>query len=330
MRLTTNMRRSFPLIVALGFLGCSPAVMVKPQDYREAPLPAGDVKPADVDSGARAKIVLLPSDDTALNDKKGAIGAAGAMVHAIETSLSEGGAEIIDRTLNEKLGKEIELAIFTGKASYKGPAVASYAVKGIVGNADYRHQFFEAHSYGTRTIPAHCDHKVAVNQSIRVYEMPTLRLVTTINAPGAGATTTQGRCNDSQGPGLARLAVDSGVHEARHDLNNVFAPKGYVIEKRVHDGMPTIFRVTMGSGQGATAQSKVVFYSIRKTDNAAAGKTIYDEEKIGEGSISDQISEGYCWVVASGEETAKAVRLYDFVRVVHEMSFGEKIKKQLH
>ena len=108
-------------------------------------------------------------------------------------------------------------------------------------------------------------------------------------------------------------------------MKNVFAPKGYVTEKRVSDGKPAIFRVSFGAAQGAASENKLKFYTIRKSQNALTGEATYDEIPLGEGKVSDQVSDGSCWVVADKEETAKAIRAGDFVRIFHEKSALEKL-----
>jgi hypothetical protein len=298
---------------------------VKLVSYRPAPLAEADVMPTKGQlERTRVKVVLLPPDDSAVRDNARATGAADVMLRAIEAKVSEGGSEIIDRTLSDKLTKEIDLILFRQKGTYGGPEVANYAVKGVVGNSKYKSEYVAAETVGDKkdktTIPAHCDQKVEVASSIRVYELPSLRLVTTIKAAGSATSTTETYCNDSKAPALLRAAMEDGVHKARHDLKNVFAPKGYVIEKRVSDGKPPIFRVNFGSAQGATSKNKLRFYTIRTSENALTGKT-YDEVRLGEGSVSDQVSDGSCWVLADGEETARAIRLGDYVKVFHEKEF---------
>ena len=330
MRLASDTLWKLSWIVAAGLCGCAGAA-VNLGSYHAAPLGQADVMPSREQlSTTRVKVVVLPVDDTSVDAANRASRPGEVMRRALEHDVSEGGTEIVDRTLNEKLSNEIELAIFKQKGDSGGPEVAQYAIKGIVGNASFKSDFTAAETSvekGKRTTtPAHCDSKVEVASSLRIYELPGLRLVSTVNAPGsANATTEARRCDKTQDAALLKEAVEKGVHKARHQLKNVFAPKGYVTEKRVSDGKPAIFRVSFGAAQGAASENKLKFYTIRKSQNALTGEATYDEIPLGEGKVSDQVSDGSCWVVADKEETAKAIRAGDFVRIFHEKSALEKL-----
>jgi hypothetical protein len=330
MRLVGGRRCKLSWIVAVGLCGCAGAG-VNLASYQSAPLGQADVMPTREQlSTTRVKVVVLAADDTTVGAVNREARAGEVLRRALEHEVSEGGTEIVDRTLNEKLSSEIELAIFKQKGTSGGPEVAQYAIKGTVGNASFKSDFTAAETSvdkGKRTTtPARCDYKTEVASSLRIYELPGLRLVSTVNAPGSATKSTETpRCDKSQDAALLREAVEKGVHKARHQLKNVFAPKGYVTEKRASDGKPAIFRVSFGATQGAMSDNKLKFYTIRKSQNALTGEVTYDEIQLGEGKVSDQVSDGSCWVVADKDETAKAIRAGDFVKIFHEKSGLEKL-----
>jgi hypothetical protein len=330
MRLASDRRCDLWWIVSVALCGCAGAA-VNLVSYQSAVLAQADVIPTREQlSTTRVKVVVLPADATSVGAVNGEAHAGEVMRRALEHDVSEGQTEIVDRTLSEKLSSEIELAIFKQKGTSGGPEVAQYAVKGIVGNASFKRDFTAAETSVDKgkstTTAAHCDYKVEVTSSLRIYELPGLRLVSTVPAPGSATKRTEmPSCDNSQDAALLQQAVEKGVHKARHQLKNVFAPKGYVTEKRVSDGKPPIFRVSFGAAQGAASENKLKFYTIRKSQNALTREATYDEIQLGEGKVSDQVSDGFCWVVADKDDTAKAIRAGDFVKIFHEKSMLEKL-----
>lgn len=300
--------------------------------YKSAPMAEADVMPTPEQlESKRTKVVVFETDDLAVAQR--GVNAGAVMSRTIEAKMSEGGVEIIDRNLASKLRDEITLSEAKGSGNYSGPAVASFAIKSFINNVGYSNQFNQASRYcdpktgKCYVTPANCVHKGTMNGSIRVYEIPSLRLVTTINVSGSESVKTEtSYCDRSSDRAneLMRKAVEDGVKSSRTELQNQFAPKGYVVEKRVFDGK-VIFKVMFGKGQGAKSQDKLNFFTIRKEENAFTKKVDYEEILVVEGTISDQITEGYCWVVADDADKAKRIRLGDYVKVEYKKSFLENV-----
>src|SRR5256885_8054 len=103
MRLASNRRCKLSWIVAVGLCGCAGAA-VNLGSYQNATLAPADVMPTREQlSTTRVKVVVLPADDTSVGSVNREARAGEVMRRALEQDVSEGGTEIVDRTLNEKL-----------------------------------------------------------------------------------------------------------------------------------------------------------------------------------------------------------------------------------
>jgi len=300
--------------------------------YRPAPMIEADIMPSQEQiETKRTKVVIFETDDSAVARRD--MNAGQVMTRTMEEKLSEGGVEVIDRNLAPKMRDEITLAEAKGAGSYSGPAVANFAVRAIINNADYSNRFYQRTYYcdpktkKCYTTPEHCVHSGKMTGSIRIYEIPSLRLVETINVSGSSSLRTEtSYCDNSADRigDLVRKAVDDGVRSSRTELQNMFAPKGYVVEKRVFDGK-VIFKVAFGKSQGAKSQDKLNFYTLRREENAFTKKVDFEEVKIMEGTISDLVFPEYCWVVPENLEKAKRIRLGDYVKIEYKKGFLESL-----
>lgn len=320
------------LCLAMVFLSGCATTIKDLAAYKNAPMSEADIMPTPEQfESKRTKVVIFEADDSAVTRRNANAGSV--MSRTMEAKLSDGGVEIIDRNMAPKLRDEITLSEAKGSGSYSGPAVANFALKSIVNNADYSNYFNQASRYcDSKTgkcyvTPANCVHSGRMNGSIRIYAIPSLQLIDTINVKGYASVTTETPYCDNSGDRageMIRKAVEDGVVSSRTELQNLFAPKGYVVEKRV-SGDKVIFKVMFGKAQGAKSQDKLNFFTVRKDENAITKKVDFEEVKIMEGTISDLVSDSYCWVVPNDLNMAKRIRLGDYVKVEYKKGFLEGI-----
>lgn len=297
-------------------------------EYKSSPMMEADILPTPEQmESTRTKVVVFDADDGAVRQRDTTSGAV--MTRSVESVLSHGGVEIIDRSLATALRDEVTLAEAKGTGEYSGPAVAAYALKPVLSNANYFTSFTQAARYcDPKTkkcfvIPPSCSHSASMNGSVRIYEVPSLRLLNTVAVSGGASYSTETNyCEKSAdiAKQLINQAIENGVNNYRTDLQNLFAPKGYVVEKRTL-GSKVIFKVMFGQSQGAKSQNKLKFYTLRREENAFTKKVDYEEIQVAEGVISDQISANYCWVVPDDKDDAKKIRLGDYVKIFYERSF---------
>lgn len=307
------------LVLLLG--GCASAV-VDLSGYREVPMASADVMPSPEQVQARrTKVVVLEVDDRAVRSRMGDAGAL--KQRKLEDVLTEGGVEIIDRQLAGTLRQEIALAESRGdgQSSYTGPEVAQFAIRGFINdvgassNYNAPSQFCDKKGKCTY-VPASCNYSGTASGALRVYELPSLRLINTFNLKGNATSSTDGGCYSSPGQlaGVARAALEDAVHDSRFDLHNFFAPKGYVSEKRIQD-KKAVFKVLMGRQNGLKPEDPVVFYTVQQSENRLTRKVERTEIQVATGVVSNMVGEDFAWVIPNASDKPEAIRLGDYVRL---------------
>jgi hypothetical protein len=304
--------------------GCAGSISLS--DYRqEVQLQAAERLPtvADLDNQSRAKVVVFETDDSNLVRARRAQ-AATTLSRSIEQLLGANGAEVIDRDVAAQLGQELQLAEVKGVAGYEGPALANFAVKSTITLADYGSEYVPATSYTDKTgktyiTPASFTHRATVNLSLRVYEIPSLRLLKTLNGRGASTQSTRDRGSHELASTLIRYAAQSALNNVRAELLDLFAPKGYVIGRRDNGGK-SIFRISIGSDQGIVAGNRLMIFTEQADIHPITQKISYDKIPVVEGYVTPIVSANEAWIVATDRAKAKTVRLGDRIEVVHKSS----------
>ncbi len=285
---------------------------------------------ADLSRQGRAKVVVFDAEDSNLEKARRAQ-AATTLTRAIEEMLGANGAEVIDRSIATKLGQELQLAEVKGVGGYDGPSLANFAVKATITLADYGSEYVPASSFTdkkgkTYHTPASFSHKAVANVSLRVYEIPSLRPVKTLNGRGSKSRSTSDRGSHDIAANMIRAATQDALDDVRAEFLNVFSPKGYVLGKR-ENGKKCIFRISIGTEQGIVAGNRVVIFSEQESVHPITRKISYDKIPVVEGTVSGIVTNGEAWIVPEDDDKAKHVRLGDRIEVIHKDSGWTKLFK---
>lgn len=287
--------------------------------YKDADLREGEILPTKAQlKQERAKIVVLDTENRLTHSGDQSAGEQFAVT--IEAELNDSATEIVDRSLSKKLNSELKLAEINGVGSYTGPQVAQYAVRGQINSLDYSVKKSSRIISGVfrdkKRMPVHYDHKASIGGIIKIYELPSLRLINSISVSGsASEEDTETGKNQGTGASLLKKAISFAISDKGHDLKNFFAPKGYVVERRVSE-LQSIFKVLMGHAQGAKPGDNIVFYSLKKKKaNAFTGKEQLEEMQVAQGKISDNVEEAESWVIVEDNASADKIMLGDYVKV---------------
>lgn len=295
--------------------------------YRPAPITDTDVMPSPEQLEAkRTKVLVFEADDKAVRDRLNNAGVL--MARKIEEVLLQSSVEIVDRSLAMRLRDEIALAEAKGDGSttYSGPEVASVAVRSFITNVGAGSKFTPASQYEYKgkiyQVAHYCNYTGYATGGMRIYEVPSLRLMGTFAMKGNVSMSESAYCRNDQSVllGLARQAVEDSVNSKRVDIKNMFAPKGYVVEKRVM-GKNVIFKVMVGKTHSAASQDKLTFYTVQKNENRLIKKVEFEEVPITTGVLSNQIGEDFAWIIPDNLDKARQIRLGDFVKIVYKKGF---------
>jgi hypothetical protein len=257
--------------------------------------------------------------------------------------------ELVDRSAATKLEKEIALSEMNKTGSYKGPKVADYAISGAISNADFTSKYTSGSTYVNPknmqvvTIPPQFNYSSSVSGNIKIYELPSLTVVETVEFAGKksrsenvrqkgglslgalqiGGEQAEGSQRDD---GLVRKAGEDGIDDAKVALKNVFAKKGYILEKRTLEDK-AIFKITLGSQDGVKQDDEFEVIGQYEVENSITGETEIERRIIGTGKISDQINPKTCWVVLDDKEKVGGIRLGDAVKIKYKRSGFEDFAK---
>lgn len=318
-------------LCATAFISGCATKIDNPNTFAKVSLPATDVMPTKAElANGNAKIVVFPVDDSGIKLAKSA-NAGHTLSTTVEKYVGVTGAELVDRGIAKQLQKEIQLAEMKGRGEYAGPNVADYAITGKVASANIGSSFTEYKRWKDKKgkwheRPASCTYRAKVTATMSIYKMPSLQFAKAITVEGsvsASEDTRNSRCPYSLNAqqSLVRQASESAVKKARIGFQNYFAPKAYVLERRVKEGQ-NIFKISKGSPSGFTPDSEISFYQAEIANNPLTGETSMEESVVTKGTISDRVGNEHAWVVVD-EETANLIKLGDYVKVKYEKNWYE-------
>jgi hypothetical protein len=318
-----------------------------------AKMPTASILKASQDR-TKAKVILLSSEQSAANGQAYKE-LTDALTREVEAILAGNGVEIVDRTLAGKLDQEIRMCELQGRGkcgSQMEPSVAGYAVKATITNASYAPTLIPAQRITggdtTFTIYAasypgfverypvdgkndqivvkpHFNHVAQVSTTVRVYEVPSLRELKAVTSSGADNQRTADQAPLESQLLLASLKTAVESNEAKGQLLNVFAPKGFVIGRRTN-GKKMIFKVSMGTSQGLIPGSTVVISSEQDTVNPITKETSTDLVDVVKGKVSELVLASEAWVIPDDHAKAAKVSLGDQVTVKHEGSILDDLR----
>lgn len=298
--------------------------------------------------GKSPKVVVfaLEENDNAVA-KQANLGAG--VANDIENVLTKNRlVEIVDRNAASKLQKEIALAEMNKTGSYKGPKIADYAISGAISNASFASKYSAGSTYVNPknmqavVIPPQYTYSAAVAGNIKVYELPSLTVVENIEMSGSysrsenvqqkgvnlGIFSINGDHEKAKerDDGLVRKAGADAVDDAKTELKNAFAKKGYIMEKRVFE-KKTIFKISLGSSDGIRQDDEFEVIGQFETENPITNVSEIERRILAHGKVSNLIDPKSAWVVIKEKDKENSIRLGDAVKIKYTKSQLESLTK---
>lgn len=286
------------------------------------------------------KIVVFTLDE---NDNKIATQShlGNSIANNIENILAKNRlAELVDRKANKKLKKEITLSEMKKTGSYKGPIVADYAISGTISNAGFISKYSTGKTYFNPknaqmvSIPPKYKYSSDVAGNIKIYELPALTVIETIEFAGKrsrsenvqqkggfsmggiqiGGEKSKGASRDDS---LVRKAGEDAVDNIKISLKNAFAKKGYILEKRTLN-KKTIFKITLGSRDGIKIGDKFEITGQYEVENPITNQIDIERRIIASGVVSDKINAKTAWVLIKNKDHIGSIRLGDSLQIKYK------------
>ena len=297
-------------ILIVGFSGCSTAI--KLAEFKPATLPKGTYSPTPKDLKAQKnRVVLMQFKESSkslvnstklgdivsryINNKLPSAGSVDIVKYADDTTLTTG---INPSQLSKQLNMDIKSA--------------QYLITGEVNDAtfDYKYRRKEATllvKNGQRVYspPTH-NYESCTKGNITIFELPALKQIKDITLKGCEYNQVNAwkyKKSNKIDTALVKEGAREATKESIYSLNNFFATKGYILEKKVN-GDKIIVKTSLTKAFGAKEGEDVDIYS---------GDTI-----IGKGEISDQIMEDGCWVIIDKLNNGATVKSGDYIKIKYK------------
>jgi hypothetical protein len=322
--------------VALAVSGCASSKISNLDAYQKTPLQQTENMPSKAAlSGAKSRVIVF-----GLEDKKWP-GAGEEVSDKVSKELNAtNNVVIVDRALAAKLGQEIQLAENKGPTGYKGQDVADFAITGKITAGGAGIKYTASSSYKdkngeTHYIPATCTTSGNAAFSIKIVQLPSLDVIKTLDEEATASSTQDadsGNCvrlEQAAANGIVSAAIANAVQKGHTDLQNQFAPAGYITERRQLE-KSNIFKTTLGETGGAKEGLPVMIVRAVSEKNPLTGLTTTEQVTIANGVISDQIGASFSFMIIAEADKANKILLGDKVQVKYEASMSDRFNKLVH
>lgn len=314
-------------------------------EYSKVPLPKTTHMPSnDEMKGHHAKVIMMPLDNNDINiAQKAKLG--NSMISKVNTELAEGkSVKIVKRVKKSNYSQLLSKEVAASELSKElGTDVgqADFIITGQISNATYEHTFTEGYNYECKDskgnirncyMPPHMSYKSCVEGNIKVFKLPTLSEAFSKPFDECSNTSTEVRSARDvvrENSGLVRKAGLEAADSATYPLKNFFALKGYIYEERTKDN-DEILKTTLGLKAGATKGAAVYIYSVIDDTNSLTGATTKETVKIGEGTVSNQITPNSSWIIVDEMFNNYTPKAGDYVKIVQKESIWSKGMKLIN
>lgn len=323
------MKRAILLALALALSGCASTAIKNLDALEPIPLEPNEIMPTKAElAGQPLRVVVFEADDGDIALAKSAR-VGGTIAREIEKYLNATGVELVDRSIAVKLQEELMLAEMQGQSDYAGPEVADFAIVGAISQTAAGSSFTESRRWQDKQgkwhrIPAKCSYNAEVAGTVRIYRMPSMQPVETLNLDGRSSSSEETRTSGcpiyrESAEGMARAAATHGIRRISAALQNHFAPRGYVMERRSGNGKH-IIKVTLGRKQRLEQGNVVKIMNLTRTINPLTHEESIESYELGTGRVSDQIGNDFAWVIVNSDIVGK-IRLGQPVQIKYRRGF---------
>ncbi len=324
-------QKALPYLVSAAVLvsmsGCGPKV--KLAEYKPVSIAKASIMPTASELEHKKPKVVVMALQNGSTELVQRINGGKEVADSTESILvSSKLVELVDRSAATKLQSELSLAELKGdnRQAYKGPEIADLAIAGSLGSGGVSSKFTESKTYCDDkgkcfTTPATCSYQGSVGGTMKIYELPSLKVVDSFSLSGSHSYSEEGSCKyNFDKEGLVSKAAQNAPSSIKVNLLNQFSPKGYITERRNNDDK-AIFMAQLGTTHGAVYNLKVKIYAMRSNINPLNGSVSNEEVYLGEGKVSDQITPNTSWILIEDKEVADQIRLGDYIKYNYQKGF---------
>lgn len=294
--------------------------------YAPTPMRDTEVMPSSSEmKEAKTKVILIKMKNGSVRNAREA-NLAQTLNAALLNALSgDGSVEVIDREIDSYLSSEVKFSeLSSEKDIYSDDMrIASYAIRGEISSASFSSRYVAEDVWYDKKGKAHYEpayyvYTAAVEGILNIYEIPSMRILKTIKLYGSDSYSEEARRQKRFDAALIQKAGKSALRSGRRQFKNFFAPKGYILRKRVDDD-EQIFEVTLGGAEGLYHGNDVRIYRKQYIENPISQEKKIQEIVIAKGTVSEIIHEHNAWIIIDEDDVNSGyeVRLGDYIKKRH-------------
>lgn len=319
------------ILAVLSFISaCSSTSIKNIDEYTVKPMLKSDVLPTESELKSRPyNVAVFEIEDEAVELAKNSdVGAS--IAGEVSKFVNKSNA----RTVASDAG--LLTAINSNQKTYPASNI-DYAIVGQVSVANYKKVFTPSSTYKDKNGKIHivepsCDHSALVQGRLDFYNVKDMSLMNTLDISGGANQSLRLKVNQAsycrqlsseEIRGLVRSAGTKAARREDVNIENVFSPKGYVLERRTN-GEKSIIKISLGQNNGVEESQKAEIFSVVQNKNPITNKMDLVQNKIAEGKVSDKVFRNYAWIIMDDEQ-ASSIKVGDVVKLSFEKGMLDKI-----
>jgi hypothetical protein len=271
----------------------------------------------------KTKVVLLRMKNGILKNARDANLAQSMNATLLGALTSDGSVEVIDRDIDAYLSSEVKFSELSSQEDIYGDddRIASYAIKGEISGASFSSRYVPEIVWYDKKGKAYYEppyyvYTARVEGILTIYEIPSMRVIKSVNMYGHNSYSEESRYKKRFDAALMKKAGNSAIYSARRQFKNFFAPKGYILYKRV-DGDDEIYEVSLGSSEGLHHGDDIRVYRKQRFANPITHEEEIDDIVIAQGNVSEIIHSHNAWIIIDEVHSGYEIRLGDYIKKRH-------------
>jgi hypothetical protein len=305
------------------FSGCA-AKIGDLQKYVHSPMRDAEFMPSSSDmKEVKTKVILIKMQNGSVENAHDADLAQTLNAALLSELTSDGSVEVIDREIDSYLSSEVKFSELSAKEDiYKDEfRIASFAIKGEISAATFSSRYVAEQIWYDKKGKSHYEppyfvYSAHVEGVVNIYEIPSMRVLKSVALRGSESYSEESYRVKRFDAALIQKAGRDAIYGARRQLKNFFAPKGYVLFKRVNDD-EQIYEVSLGSAEGLHHGDAVQVYRKHNFLNPITQEENIKEIVIAKGSVSEIIHPHNAWIIIDEVSAGFEIRLGDYIKERH-------------
>jgi len=301
-------------LIGIFFIGCSEKI--NPAEFHPIPAQKAPIQPTQREIKYKPNVIIFPKDNNNYYENKAKEVLSSLLINSKYVN-------ILDRHSN--IQDEIKLAE-NAKATNSNLNQADYIIVENITPKSYNEKYTPPKYYKDKKgriykIPGYYTYEACSSGYIKIYSTIPYQLISSLYANKCYSTTSTNHENIKKSVQLE--SIKSAIEDIKYNIYKIFTPKGYIFEIR-KKGDKIILHTTLGKDKGAKEGEKVDIYTKKIIKLPFNKKTEIEEQKIGEGVISNVVNAKDSWVIV--KDYKEMPKIGDYIKMNYNFSIWDIFK----